>query len=148
MPKLAPLLSHFAYKGGLEKADSRVQTVALAQLTTLMGCDKLGSVADVGKAAGKWVDSIEGRLSRPLRLAERMHFFEALVHAGRSDRIATYVNALEITLANPLKECEKMLRFLGSVDPQLQETLRQKCLGAYTRARRFKAPFEFAPADR
>jgi len=148
MPKLAPLLSHFAFKGGLENADERVQKVALAQLSALLDAGKLGSVKDLRAAAEKWLDRVEGRLARPLRLAEQMHYCSALVHAGRKDKLAKHVGGVQITRANPLKECEKMLGFLGSVDPALQEQLKQKCLAAFPRARRFKEALAFAPADR
>jgi hypothetical protein len=146
MPKLCPLLSHFCFKGGLSAdTDERVRSVALMQLGKILESTPK-TVDELHKLANKWLDDVEARLSRPLRLAEQLHFFAGLVHGGRASRIAQFVAKIEISVANPMKECEKMVEFLGTVDAKLQDDVRAKCLKAYPDAQRLKE--KFTPPDR
>jgi len=145
MPKLCPLLSHFCFKAGLEKADARVLSVVLAKMGEILGSVP-SSIVELRKIANGWLDLAEAKLKQPLRLGEQLHFYQALLYADRGAHIAKYVSAIKVTKANPLKECEKMLTFLGTLDPKLQEEVRQKCVAAYPQAQRLKA--KFSPPDR
>jgi hypothetical protein len=144
MPKLGPLLSHFCFKAALEKADERVLSVVFAQMGEIFGRVP-SSVADLRKIANEWLDKAEVP-KHTLRLGEQLHFYQALLYAGRGAKIAKYVSAIKVTKATPLKECEKMLGFLGTIDQKLQEEVRQKCVAAYPEAQRLTA--KFSPPDR
>lgn len=141
LAKLCPLLAHFAFKADLEAAPETVRNVVLTQLSTLLGVAPLRTLASLRTEAAKWMDSVEARLRSGCRLNESVQYFEGLVHAGREDRIKAYVEKIEVTVAFPLKECQKMLDFLTG-HAALQgtvETFRSRCRRVYPRARALEA---------
>jgi len=132
--KLIEPLAHFCFVVNLEDEamHSAVREVILSELAPIFGLDKpLENVAALRAKAAEVVDAVERRIkdSPELPLIETFYGIKCLKHAGRDCK--PFLSEWSPQGAFSLKECEKMLKYLGQEygkDSSIYGRFKTRCL--------------------
>jgi len=132
--KLIEPLTHFCFVANLEKEDmhSAVRDVILSELAPIFGVEQpFENVAALRTKAAELVDAVERRIkdSPELSLIETFYGIKCLKHAGRDCK--PFLESWSPQGAFSLKECEKMLKYLGQEygkDSSVYERFKTRCL--------------------
>mmetsp|Transcript_95974 Transcript_95974/g.271524 ORF Transcript_95974/g.271524 Transcript_95974/m.271524 type:complete len:934 (-) Transcript_95974:149-2950(-) len=134
--KLIAPLAHFCFVAKLddENMSSAVKEVIMSELATIFGEEPFADLAALRAAAARVVDAVEKKLNETaeLPLIEVLYGLRCLKNAGRD--CAGFLQTWRPQGAFALKECRKMLAYLGNedgIDPSARQRFKDRCLEVF-----------------
>jgi peptide alpha-N-acetyltransferase len=135
--KLISNLAHFCFVAKLEDAEmpAAVKEVILSELAVVLGAsDPFADIAAMRASASSFVDAVQSRLRNDAELPviEVLYSLKCLKHAGRDCK--SLLEDWRPTAAFSLKECYKMLKYLGEEfgeDSTIKAKFKERCMEAF-----------------